>query len=306
MFTSPYFPPYIDASGLHLPTYEDRLQDLCSAYRSVFGQEAELSPAVPDYQLLSVLAKALDDTSALVLAAYNSRNLLYASGHSLDLLLPQYGISRLPGETDAEARNRLRHALLSRGAGTLDTMEAEIRSIPYVQHVLLRVNEEDTAADGIPPHTLAALVNNGSTQRIAEAIWRKKPPGIGTSGSLSKQVTDSAGNTHTVRFSRPQLLTVRVQVTVRTYEGYDQAAVETAARSTFMEYINKEMDIGEPLNVPQLYGMLYQAAGTLAPTFAVTDLSVSGAHGVEREKLVPAWNQKFQVNSAADVTVTTA
>ena len=73
-----------------------------------------------------------------------------------------------------------------------------------------------------------------------------------------------------------------------------------------MEYINKEMDIGEPLNVPQLYGMLYQAAGALAPTFAVTDLSVSGAHGVEREKLVPAWNQKFQVNSAADVTVTTA
>ena len=52
-----------------MPTYEDRLQDLCAAYRSIFGQEAELdpaaalSPAVPDYQLL-------------------------------DLLLPQYGITR--------------------------------------------------------------------------------------------------------------------------------------------------------------------------------------------------------------------
>ena len=39
-----YFPPYIDGSGLHMPTYEDRLQDLCSAYRSIFGQEAVLSP----------------------------------------------------------------------------------------------------------------------------------------------------------------------------------------------------------------------------------------------------------------------
>ena len=48
-----YFPPYIDATGIHMPTYADRLEDLCSAYRSVFGQEAELSPAVPD--LRSVL-----------------------------------------------------------------------------------------------------------------------------------------------------------------------------------------------------------------------------------------------------------
>jgi len=54
-----YFAPYIDETGLHMPTYEDRLEDLCSAYRAIFGPEAELSPAVPDYQLLSVLARAI-------------------------------------------------------------------------------------------------------------------------------------------------------------------------------------------------------------------------------------------------------
>ena len=64
-----YFAPYIDGSGLHMPTYEDRLSDLVSAYRSIFGIDAELSESVPDYQLLSVFAKALDDTSALVLQA---------------------------------------------------------------------------------------------------------------------------------------------------------------------------------------------------------------------------------------------
>ena len=87
-----YFAPYIDGTGIHMPTYEDRLQDLCSAYRTIFGQEAELTPAVPDYQLLSVLAKALDDTSAFVVSAYNARNPAYASGQALDLLLPQYGM----------------------------------------------------------------------------------------------------------------------------------------------------------------------------------------------------------------------
>ena len=55
-----YFAPYIDEMGLHMPTYEDRLSDLVSAYRSIFGIDAEMSEAVPDYQLLSVFAKALD------------------------------------------------------------------------------------------------------------------------------------------------------------------------------------------------------------------------------------------------------
>ena len=48
-----YFAPYIEDTGLHMPTYEDRLEDLVSAYRSIFGVDAEMSESVPDYQLLS-------------------------------------------------------------------------------------------------------------------------------------------------------------------------------------------------------------------------------------------------------------
>ena len=67
-----YFTPYLDDNGIHMPTYEDRLGNLIEAYRSIFGVESELDSAMPDYQLLSVFAKALDDTSALMLQAYNS------------------------------------------------------------------------------------------------------------------------------------------------------------------------------------------------------------------------------------------
>ena len=89
-----YFAPYLDDTGFHLPTYEDRLEDLCDNYRQIFGQDAELLESIPDYQLLSVFAKALDDASALLLQVYNSRNPAYAQGQQLDLLLPQYGITR--------------------------------------------------------------------------------------------------------------------------------------------------------------------------------------------------------------------
>ena len=91
-----YFAPYIDGSGLHMPTYEDRLAALVENYRSIFGLDSELSESVPDYQLLSVFARSLDDASSLVLSAFHQMNPMYASGQALDLLLPQYGISRLP------------------------------------------------------------------------------------------------------------------------------------------------------------------------------------------------------------------
>ena len=121
-----YFAPYIDGTGVHMPTYEDRLDDLVTAYRNIFGVEAELSASVPDYQLLSVFAKALDDTSALVVQDFNSRNPMLASGAALDLLLPQYGITRASGETDASVRSRIRTALAARSTNSYDALLAAV------------------------------------------------------------------------------------------------------------------------------------------------------------------------------------
>ena len=303
-----YFAPYIDETGIHMPTYEDRLQDLTEAYRSIFGQEAELTPAVPDYQLLSVLAKALDDTSALVLSAYNSRNPAYASGQALDLLLPQYGISRAEGETDAEARKRLNLVTSSRGFFSYSAMEAAIREVPNADRVMFRVNDGDEETDGIPPHSLAVYVMNGNAGKIAEAIWRNKPPGIGTSGTVSRTVTDDQGITHTVRFNRPMLQMLFFYITLRTYEGFDGDVVIPAMQSALFHHLNDDMEIGEPLIIPSLYGLLYQAAGSYASTFAITDLSASGpaGYGIEREMIVMPWNYKFCMNSTSDTRVTIA
>ena len=297
-----YFTPRIDASGIHMPTYEDRLEDLCSAYRMIFGQEAALTPEVPDYQLLSVFAKALDDTSALVLQAYNNRNPAYASGQALDLLLPQYGITRQAGETDAEVRKRMNAATAARGAFSMDSLEAAIREVPGVTQVLIRVNEEDTEMDGIPGHTIAVYVNNGDLDLIADAIWRKKPPGIGTYGTKSRTVTDDRGNLHTVRLSRPVPVGIGFRVALRSYDGFDEEAVTAAIKETLFNYANA-LEIGAPINVPQLYGRIYQAVGSYASTFAITDLACTGAHGAEREKLVPEWNTKLTVPSLNDVAV---
>ena len=89
-----YFTPYIDETGVHIPTYADRLESLLSSYRTIFGADINLEISSPDYQLLSLFARSLDDLSQLILADFNARNPQYACGAALDLLMPLYGLSR--------------------------------------------------------------------------------------------------------------------------------------------------------------------------------------------------------------------
>ena len=302
-----YFAPYIDDTGLHMPTYEDRLADLVSAYRSIFGMEAELSESVPDYQLLSVFAKALDDASALVLQAYNSRNPLYAAGNALDLLLPLYGLRRESGEDDASARARISNALASGGAGSVDAVLAAVKAAQWVRDAKVYVNDTDaTDSRGIPAHSLATVIYAGDAAAVAKAIYDKKAPGIGTYGSESQTVTDGDGNSHTISFSRTVSAILSLRLTVRRLEGCDESAVRTALIAALRGYVNG-LDIAETLIILRLYAVAYNADPELSKTFAVADITawISGMSEWTRDEIACAWNQKLSLaNGAVTVTFT--
>ena len=289
-----YFAPYIDGSGLHMPTYEDRLEDLVAAYRNIFGVEAELSPAVPDYQLLSVFARALDDTSALVLQDFNSRNPLYASGAALDLLLPQYGITREAGETDSSVRARVRTALAGRGGSSYDALLAAVRSARAVKDAKVYVNDTDTTdANGIPAHHVAVVTRSGYTSAIAQAIWDKKAPGIGTYGSVTGTARDAEGNAHAVQFSRYTDKMIQIFPFITVLPGGSQQAIADAVVPAIVDFVDA-IPIGEPLNIPQLYGVAYAADPSIANTFVIIDIQVAvpGASSVVRDIVPCAWNEK--------------
>ncbi len=290
-----YFAPYIDGTGIHMPTYEDRLADLCEAYRGIFGSEAELSASVPDYQLLSVFAKALDDTSALCVQAFNSRNPFYASGSALDLLLPQYGLTRRPGETDAEARARIRHSLAGRSTAMADSILAAVRGCANVRDARIYVNDTDsTDAVGIPAHEIGLVVRGGTPADIVQAIYDRKAPGIGTYGTTTANAYDSAGNPHPVSYTKYADKMVFVYMYVRVLEGGSQEAIQAAVPNAVVNYIDA-LGLGKNLNVPQLYGVAYAADPGISNTFVVTDIQVSpvGATSVIRDVVPCAWNQKI-------------
>ena len=290
-----YFAPYIDGTGIHMPTYEDRLEDLTEAYRNIFGIETELGPAVPDYQLLSVFAKALDDASALVLQAYNSRNPAYASGNALDLLLPAYGLTRAAGETDASVRARIRHSLAGRSTGTADALLAAVKGAKGVRDARLYVNDTDsTDSIGIPGHSIAVVTAGGNGEAVAQAIFDKKPPGIGTWGSTTVTVPDAQGTGHPVSFTRNTDKMIVVYLFIRVLEGGNRDEIRNALKGPVADYING-LGLAAPLNIPQLYGAAYNAKPEIAKTFIITDIqaAVSGESSAARDLVPCAWNEKI-------------
>ena len=303
----PYFAPYIDGTGLHMPTYEDRLSDLVSAYRSIFGIDAEMSEAVPDYQLLSVFAKALDDTSALVLQAYNSRNPLYASGNALDLLLPMYGLSRQTGEDDATARGRISAALATKGAGSIDAVSAAVKAAKWVRDAKVYENDTDaTDSRGIPAHSLAAVIYAGDGPSVAKAIWDTKAPGIGTYGNTSDVFTDGDGNEHRIYFTRAITRRIYAYMTIRRLAGCNESAVSAAVTAAVNEYINNGLGVAEPLIIPRLYAVAYNADPELAKTFAVADIfaNIQGESTYTREEITCPWNGKVSILASGGLTIT--
>ena len=300
-----YFAPYIDGTGVHMPTYEDRLDDLVTAYRNIFGVEAELSASVPDYQLLSVFAKALDDTSALVVQDFNSRNPMLASGAALDLLLPQYGMVRAEGETDASVRARIRTSLAGRSTNSYDALYAAVMTAKSIEDAKVYVNDTDTTdANGIPAHNIAVVTKYGTTKSVAQAIFDHKPPGIGTYGSTTGTAKDAAGNSYQIKFTRYTDRLVFIYPFISVLPGGDQAAIEAAVLSAVHGFIDK-FKIGEALIIPQLYGVIYGADPALASTFVVTDIQVAepGGSSVVRSSIEASWDEIIVAPNTGGVSI---
>ena len=300
-----YFAPYIDGTGIHMPTYEDRLEDLVTAYRNIFGVEAELSASVPDYQLLSVFARALDDTSALVVQDFNSRNPLYASGAALDLLLPQYGLVRAEGETDASVRARIRTSLAARSTNSYDALLAAVLNAKSIEDAKLYVNDTDsTDARGIPAHNIAVVTKYGTTKSVAQAIFDHKPPGIATYGSTTGTAKDAAGNSYSIHFTRYTDRLVFIYPFISVLPGGSQAAIEAAVVPAIRGFVGK-LGIGEALIIPRLYGVIYGADPALAGTFVVTDLQVAepGGSSVIRSMIQAGWDEIIVAPNTGGVAI---
>jgi len=88
-----YYAPFIDATGLHICTYQDIVDDLVAQAKSIYGQDIYLEPDSQDYQYISSFALKIYDTFQAIQLAYNSRGPSTAQGAALASLVKLNGMA---------------------------------------------------------------------------------------------------------------------------------------------------------------------------------------------------------------------
>ena len=303
-----YFAPYIDGTGLHMPSREERLGEMWARYCGIFGVDPSLEGSAPDYLMLAEFARALDEVSSLIASVYESRNPAQASGHSMDLLLPQYGLTRAAGAADDECRGRIRYSLAVKGGCSDDSVNAAVRSAldSYDLRYRLYVNDGDSTDErGIPGHSAALVAYRGRLNKLAQALYDHLAPGIGTYGSSAGVALDSGGKEHTVYLSRPEWRMAYVYPYIRKLPGADEAAITQAVVRAVTDHLNG-LPVGGALNIPRLYGVIYAADPAIAGTFIVTDIlaTLAGDQSMSRDVLQLEWNEIVYGGSYDDPNVT--
>lgn len=279
-----YFKPYVDSTGLHIPTYNDILEDMIAAMKQIYGDDIYLDNSSPDYQLLSIFALKQSDTLQALAYAYNARSPETAIGTSLDSVVKLNGIKRkaaghstcqvkitgspftqitngavkdragltwdLPAnvvidsngtaytvatcriagavsalagdiaqietptygwiavinevsavlgntqETDAQLRQRQAISTANPSQTMLAGTKGAIAALPDVSRYA--VYENDTNVDtvtednpyGLPAHSVTCVVEGGTDEDVAEAIYLHKGIGCYTNGDVAVQYTD--------------------------------------------------------------------------------------------------------------------
>lgn len=132
-------------------------------------------------------------------------------------------------ETDPELRVRREDELQGAATSPVDAIRAALRAVQGVTQVVVIENDTDATVDGIPPHAVEAIVLGGTDAAVGAALWKAKAGGITTHGNTSVSVLDAAGDTKTVRFTRPTDKNIWVEAHINRTSAYaGNAALKNA------------------------------------------------------------------------------
>lgn len=197
-----------------------------------------------------------------------------------------------PVESDAALRVRQAISVALPSRSVLEGTIGAVASVPGVlRHAAFENDAAVVDAHGLPPHSIALVVDGGDAASIAQAIAAKKTPGTGTHGTTAVVVTDIYGIAHRIRFFRPTLVPLSVQVQMRALPGYT-TAIGQAVQRAVADYING-VAIGGGASASVEWADAISAANGVAGngTFKITGLALCGPAGDGAPDVPLAFNE---------------
>lgn len=178
-----------------------------------------------------------------------------------------------PVETDSQLRARqslstrlASHTML---AGTI----AGIAAVANVTRYNVHENKTDfTDAQSCPPHSITSVVEGGTDDDVAAAIFFNRGIGCNTNGDVDVTVTDpDTGDDIIISFMRPNYIPIYVDVDITKFTGYTDS-ITTAIETAIYTYLN-ELQIGQDLTISGLYAAAMAVMDDITnPLFSITSL----------------------------------
>ncbi len=172
-----------------------------------------------------------------------------------------------------------------------------------------KLYENDTGsqdANGLPPHSVAAIVDGGDVTAVAQTIRGKKGQGVSTFGSTSVVVPDFWGNPHTIYFFRPSPVPVFVAITLKVFSGYT-TQVGNDIKTAIAAYINS-LSIGDDVLLSRVYSPanLGVMSGGESRYYDINSLQIGRTvAGVAAANIVTAYNEAVTC-SVDNIAITVA
>lgn len=203
-------------------------------------------------------------------------------------------------ETDAQLRVRQAQSVAIPALTPFDAVDGAIANVTGVtRHKLY---ENDTGAvnsDGIPAHSIAAIVDGGDVTDIAQTIRGKKGQGVATYGSTTVTVPDKYDNPHAISFSRSTDVPIYVAITLKVFTGYTTQIGEQI-KQAIADYINS-LKIGDDVLLSRIYSPanLGVVSGGNAKYYDINALTIGkSASSQAAANIVTAFNESASCSTA--------
>ncbi|WP_448956765.1 baseplate J/gp47 family protein [Klebsiella michiganensis] len=158
----------------------------------------------------------------------------------------------IAAETDSELRVRQSQSVALASLTPFDAVDGAIANVEGVtRHKLFENDQEVTDSNGLPPHSISAIIEGGDATEIANTIRSTKGQGVSTYGTTAVIVTDKYGNPYTIRFSRPVDVPIYVSITIQALTGYS-SQVGDEMKAAVAAYINS-LAIGDSVLLSRVY-----------------------------------------------------
>lgn len=208
-------------------------------------------------------------------------------------------------ETDAELRVRQSQSVALASLTPFDAVDGALANIPGVTRHKLYENDTGTVdANGLPAHSISAIVDGGDATTIAQTIRGKKGQGVATYGTTTVQVPDNYGNPHNIKFSRPVNVPIYVAITIRVFTGYTSQIGEQI-KQAIADYINS-LTIGDDVLLSRIYSPanLGVVSGGNARYYDINELLIGKSSGsVAASNIAIAYDESASC-STANITIT--